>query len=81
MVGLHNSLLAMNRVNLTEPFISFEVFLASKGSNYSESKIFIYSLKYVIFITRGVGTGLNSHLNFFGSLTFKNAVLFSPRNY
>ena len=39
---LHNLLLAMNRVNLTEPFISFEVFLASKGYNYSESEIFIY---------------------------------------
>ena len=33
MVDLHNSLLAMNRVNLTEPFISFEVFFASNGSN------------------------------------------------
>ena len=50
---LHNLLLAMNSVNLTEPFISFEVFPASKGYNYSESETFIYSLKYVIFITRG----------------------------
>ena len=57
---LHKLLLAINRINLTEPFISFEVFLASKGYNYSESKIFIYSLKYVIFISRGVGTGWNS---------------------
>ena len=63
---LHNSLLAMNRVNLTEPFISFEVYFASKGSNYSESKIFIYSLEYKIFITRGVGTGLYSYHNIFG---------------
>ena len=63
---LHNSLLAMNRVNLTEPFFSFGVFFASKGSNYSESKIFIYSLECVIFIARGVGTGLYSYHNIFG---------------
>ena len=63
---LHNLLLAMNRINLTEPFISFEVFLASKGYNYSESEIFIYLLKYVIFITRGVGTGWYSYHNIFG---------------
>ena len=63
---LHNLLLAMNRVNLTQPFISFEVFLASKGYNYSESETFIYSIKYVIFATRGVGTGWYSSHNIFG---------------
>ena len=63
---LNNLLLAMNRIYLTEPFISFEVFLASKGYNNSESEIFIYSLKYVIFITRGAGTGWYSYHNIFG---------------
>ena len=63
---LHNLLLAMNRVNLTEPFISFEVFLVFKGYNYSESEIAIYSLKYVIFIFRSMGTGWYSYHNIFG---------------
>ena len=63
---LHNLLLAMNRVNLTYPFISFEVFLASKEYNYSKNEIFIYSLKYFIFITRGVETGWYSSHNIFG---------------
>ena len=65
---LHSLLLAMNRVNSTETFISFDVFLAAKGYNYSESEIFIYSLKYVIFITRGSGAGWYSYHNIFGQL-------------
>ena len=66
MVGVAQFITSLSRVNLTEPFIVFDVFFASKESNYSESKICIYSLKYVIFITRGVGTGLYSLHNIFG---------------
>ena len=61
---LHNLLLAVNRVNLTEPIVPLAVFLPSYL--YSESEIFIYSLKYVIFITKGMGTDLYSYHNIFG---------------
>ena len=90
---LHNSLLVINRLYLTEPavflflffffffFNFFWVFLASKGSNCSESEIFIIQVNMLAILPWEWERVYTPIVIFLDDLTFENALLFSTRHY
>ena len=62
-------------------FNFFWVFLASKGSNYSESEIFIIHVNMLSLLPWVWERVYTPIVIFLDGLTFENAVLFSPRHY
>ena len=62
-------------------FNFFWVFLASKGSNYSESKLFIIHVNMLSLLPWVWERVYTPIVIFLDGLTFENAVLFSPRHY